>query len=446
MISVIPSKKQQQDILASLVVFLIALPLSLGIGLASGSPPIAAIVSAIIGGIVVGAIAGAPLVVTGPAAGLAAMILHFVQTYGFQKLLLITIIAGAIQIAFASVGLARLIQRIPKLVIEGVLSAIGFMILLGQLHIILGQKIPGSPVKNILQLPASFSAALPTSSGFTVGTYALFVGVLTIGVILAWPKVAGKFKWIPAALPAVLVATLCSLLFVIPRIQVDPLAGYVVSSLQALMQTEFWSGFVSILPAALTLAIVASAESLLTAKSIDVLSQKRGLGLSTNVDRELFAQGAGNLIAGLFGGIPMTGVMVRSAANLEAGAKSRAATIMHGVWIGVFVLFAPGILATMPLSALAAVLIVTGFRLMNIPHMISSLKENWTVGWVWPATAFAVVSTDLLKGLAIGIVLSVVASAVKRTRSKNQTSSPEASMKDAEKYDSDKAMEAPGSR
>ncbi|MCX6126936.1 MAG: SulP family inorganic anion transporter [Proteobacteria bacterium] len=405
----LPARSTSQDLMASLVVFLIALPLSLGIALASGAPPVAAIVAAIVGGAVVGLISGAPLVVTGPAAGLSAMVLQYVQSYGLERLFQITLLAGILQTVFAALRFARIIQRIPKTVVEGVLSAIGFTIVLGQLHIILGQKIPGSAFKNIMTLPQSMLAAVPADGAMT-GFHAQLVGLVAVFTILAWGRYAKKLNWLPAALPGVIAATVFSLLFQeIPRMSVSPLGAYIKDAVGNSTSTAFWTTLLTVIVPALGLAIVASAESLLTTRSIDVLATKKHIIQKADVDRELLAQGIGNAISGFFGGLPLTGVMVRSAANLEAGARTRLSTIMHSVWIAVFVFFAPKLLSVIPLAALAAILIITGIKLINFHHMYQAMKSNPKEAWLWPATAVAVVSTDLLKGLTFGLVAAIIA-------------------------------------
>ena len=397
----------RQDVLASLVVFLIAMPLSLGIALASGAPAMSALVAAIVGGVIVGVLSGAPLVVTGPAAGLSAMILQYVQTYGLAALFQITVMAGAIQVILAAVRSARLIQKLPKTVVEGVLSAIGAVIVIGQLFIIMGQSIPGNPIKNILALPEAIAAVLDTSTSL-IPLHALAIGLLTIAIIQSWKKFATKLAWIPAALPGVLVATLASFMFEIPRMELSPIGPYLSDAISQTSSAAFWSSMTEYLVPALGLAIVASAESLLTARSIDVLLAKRHMPIQTHIDRELLAQGVGNVVSGALGGLPMTGVMVRSAANLDAGATSRWSAVLHSVWIALFVLAAPEVLNTIPLAALAAVLILTGVKLINFSHMTQAVKEHPAKAWIWPATACAVIGTDLLKGLGIGLTAAIV--------------------------------------
>lgn len=403
----------RQDLLASLVVFLIALPLSLGIALASGAPPVTALVTAIVGGVVAGLLSGAPLVVSGPAAGLSAMVLQYIQTYGLSTFFQITVFAGLIQTLLAALRCARVIQRLPKAVVEGVLSAIGAVIVIGQLYIIMGQSIPGNPIKNLVGLPQATSKIFAISSN-SVPLFALAIGLLTIGTIQAWKKYAGRLAWIPAALPGVFIATIVSFLVDIPRMSISPIGAYLQETVGNSMQISFWITMVQYMIPALGLAIVASAESLLTARSIDVLTSKRHMNIETNIDRELMAQGIGNVLVGTLGGLPMTGVMVRSAANLDAGATSRWSTILHGIWIALFVFFAPQILSAIPLAALAAVLILTGIKLINFSHMVQAVKEHPARAWIWPATTLAVIGTDLLKGLCIGLAVSVILGFVAR--------------------------------
>lgn len=397
----------RKDLMASLVVFLIAVPLSLGIALASGAPPMSALVAAIVGGILVGAVSGAPLVVTGPAAGLSAMALQYIQNFGLPTFFQITVMAGIIQMLLALVKSARLIQKIPKSVVEGVLSAIGFIIAVGQLHILLGQKIPGSPVKNILEIPGAIARVFAFQEN-PVPLQALIVGGVTIATVLLWKRFATKLAWLPGALPAVILGTLVSFAFTVPLMELSPMGEYLQSAFAHSITAEFWTTMLPYFVPAFGLALVASAESLLTARSLDVLASKRHAHPECNVDRELMAQGMGNMVSAALGGLPVTGVMVRSAANLDAGAVTRHSTMLHGFWVGLFVMCAPQVLAKIPLAALAAILMLTGFKLINLKHMIQGVKAHPATGWIWPATACAVVATDLLKGLGIGLVLALI--------------------------------------
>jgi MFS superfamily sulfate permease-like transporter len=395
------------DLLASFVVFIIAVPLSLGIAMASGTPASSAIVSIIIGGIVVGLLSGAPLVVSGPAAGLSALALQFVTDYGLSNLLVITALAGLMQVMMAIVRLGRGIQLIPKTVLEGVLSAIGVVIVLGQLHVLAGHNIPGGVTKNIIALPATYGSAIfsPGSTAFV----ALAIGLLAIGIQMLWKRFArGPFKIIPPALPAVVIATLCSLNYEIPRIILQEMGSYTKDSLNTVVGIFASNGWLMLVGPAFGLALVASAESLLTAKAIDVMAVKHHIKSKLNIDRELFAQGVGNFLSGIFGGLPITGVMVRSAANIESGAKTRSATIMHATWVGAFILFLPQVVASLPSAALASVLILTGIKLINFKHMLQAVKTNPREAYLWPLTAVAIMGTDLLKGLTAGLIVATL--------------------------------------
>ncbi len=399
----VPKNPWLGDIMASLVVTMIALPLSLGIALASGAPMASAVVAMLVGGLLVGAIAGAPLVVTGPAAGLSALILQLITDHGLEKVFIITVMAGGIQVVLSIAKLGRTIEWIPKSVLEGVLSAIGMVIVLGQLHVLVGGAIPGGSVKSLLAFPAALGSAFSSGLG-SMAFSALLIGSLAIVLQLLWKRWAkGRMKTIPAALPAIVIATLVSLNFDLPRVNLQPLGSYVGESLLSVTD-QFRSGsWLMLFGPALGLAVVASAESLLTAKAVQVLADKRHLRSRLSIDRELLAQGAGNMISGVLGGIPMTGVMVRSAANVEAGARTRASAMLHAVWIAMFVFLFPSMVQTLPSSALAAVLILTGFKLMNIGHLLQAVVSNPRQAYLWPMTAIAVLSTDLLRGLIIGI-------------------------------------------
>ncbi|MBS1958732.1 MAG: SulP family inorganic anion transporter [Bdellovibrionales bacterium] len=390
------SRPQGADWVSSLVVFIIAIPLSLGIALASGAPPAAGLITAIAGGIIAGSLAGAPLSVTGPAAGLTAIVFQLVQEHGLAGLAIITVLCGLIQLSMGAVRAGRFFTLIPTPVLEGVLSAIGTIIVLGQLHVLVGSSIPGSPVQAAITFPMKLAAAITTP--------VFLCGLTAIAIQLGWSKVKA-LKKIPAALPAVVVVSLLSLLWAMPRVEIAPLA----QTVQAGVQDFFWFKWLDslsryLLPA-LGLAVVASAESLLTARAIDVLVESRTGFKPCNLNRELMAQGTANLASGIIGGLPMTGVMVRSAANVNAGGATRWSTILHGAWIALFVILLPSVLTNIPLTALAAILILTGIRLINFKHFLHVFHKNKIEGLCWFATTAAVFSTDLLKGLVIGIVV-----------------------------------------
>jgi carbonic anhydrase len=394
------SAPSREDLIASLVVFIIAVPLSLGIALASGASPAAGLITAIVGGVVAGLLSGAPLGVTGPAAGMTALVFQLIQTYGIKGLAVITLFAGAMQIALGLGKAGKFFLLIPQAVLEGVLTAIGFIILVGQLHVLAGATIPKSVFAGLAGLPASLSNVGPV----------LLCGLLAIGIQIFWNKKMTRLKWIPGALPAVLIVTALSLLWEMPRVELASLLPLVESSVRDFFTWDWMAGSLLYLAPALGVAVVASAESLLTARAVDTLVKHRPGFQPAKLDQELTAQGAANIFSGVLGGLPMTAVMVRSAANVNSGAQTRWSTVFHGVWIAAFVGFLPGLISKVPLTALAAVLVLTGYKLLNIPHLVHSLKTDRKEGALWLATTALVLATDLLTGLISALVLAAAMS------------------------------------
>lgn len=384
-------KNFKSDLPASLVVFLIALPLSLGIALASGAPMKAGLIAGIVGGLVVGVLAGAPLQVSGPAAGLSVMVLGFIQKFGFEATCVITLIAGITQIVFGMLGAAQLAFVISPAVIHAMLAGIGILIALGQVHVLLGFTPKSSALINLATYPDSF---------LHMNTSAAMLGVFSLVVLLAWNKWGQKkFSFIPGSLMAVVAGTLLGFLTHadVPRVQIgsqlfDGFGGLKIGD-QPLIQL-FISG--------LGLALVASAESLLCAVATDKLHS----GPRVKLGKELVAQGIGNTLSGFLGGLPITGVIVRSSANISAGAKSNISAILHGAWIFVFAMFFAPVLNQIPLAVLAALLIFTGVKLVKIAEVkkLMEFKESL----VYFATLLGVVFINLLWGIGIGFALATL--------------------------------------
>jgi MFS superfamily sulfate permease-like transporter len=399
------STPSRQDLVASLGVFTIAVPLSLGIALASGVPASAAIVTAIIGGVIVGVISGAPLVVSGPAAGLAALVLQYVQQYGLTGLAIITIMAGLIQIALGAARFGRFFNLVPKSVLQGMLAAIGVIIAMGQVHVLIGQAVPASVGLAIATLPEALMRAASSPLGIVVSC----LGLAAIALQILWPKWSGKLSWLPGALPAVFAITLISLLWEVPRVQFTSVIADAQSSIVSLFSSLApWAQAAVYLLPAIGLALVASAETLLTARAVDTLASARGLHSHAKLDSEMIAQGVGNSISGVLGGMPMTGVIVRSAANISFGAETRWSTILHGVWIFIAVIALPFVVTAIPLTALAAVLVITGFKLLNPSQVVALVRNSRIEGMLWFVTFAAILATDLLKGLAIALAAAIL--------------------------------------
>jgi MFS superfamily sulfate permease-like transporter len=348
-----------RDLLASFVVFLVALPLCMGIAIASGAPASAGLITGILGGIVVGILGGSPMQVSGPAAGLAVIVWDLVQTYGLVALGPIVLVAGLFQIAAGLGRLGRWFQAVPPSVIFGMLAGIGVLIFASQFHVMVDDKPKGSGIANILSLPAAvWKGVVPHPD--TPHDDAALLGVLTIGSILLWNGFVvqrlPRMKVVPGAIVGIVIAT------IVANVTHAPVAHVAVPdnlfrSAQLVTADGMTKLFnLRVLGAALALAVVASAETLLCASATDRMHG----GERTNYDREMLAQGIGNALCGLLGALPMTGVIVRSAANVEAGAKTRLSAIFHGVWLLVAVVAAPFMLRLVPVSALAALLVFTG--------------------------------------------------------------------------------------
>ncbi|MGZ3771414.1 MAG: SulP family inorganic anion transporter [Bdellovibrio sp.] len=381
----------KSDLPASLVVFLIALPLSLGISLASGAPMKAGLIAAAIGGIVVGLLAGAPLQVSGPAAGLSVMVLGFIQKFGFETTCVITIIAGVTQMVFGMLGAAQLAFVISPAVIHAMLAGIGILIALGQIHVLFGFAPKSSALLNIAGYPDSFLHMNPSAA---------MLGIVSLAVLLSWNKWAPKkLSFLPGSLMAVIVGTLIGYFTnaEVPRVQ---LGSQLFDSFQGLKIGDH--SLVSLIVAGLGMALVASAESLLCAVATDKLHS----GQRVKLGKELFAQGVGNTLSGFLGGLPITGVIVRSSANITAGATSRSSAILHGAWILVFAVFFAPLLNQIPLSVLAALLIFTGVKLVKVGEIkkLMEFKESL----VYFATLAGVVFINLLWGIGIGFALATV--------------------------------------
>lgn len=393
----------QHDLPASLIVFLVALPLCMGIAIASGAPPATGLITGIVGGLVVGWIAGCPLQVSGPAAGLAVIVWELIQEHGLTGLAVMTLLAGVLQFVAGLSGLGRWFRAVSPAVIQGMLSGIGLLILASQFHVMVDDVPPGSGIRNLLTIPQAIWKGLAPEDG-TAHHLAATVGVGTILILMFWKAlVPGKLKLLPAPVVAVAAAAVVTLItgWPIKLVDLPPNLAESMTVLQAaspalLLESSTWI-------AALTLALVASAETLLCCTAVDQMHS----GQRTRYNRELTAQGVGNMICGAIGGLPMTGVIVRSSANVEAGARSRASAILHGAWLLLLVVILPGVLEIIPTASLAAVLVFTGAKLVNWRAIRDLWKVDAAEGAICIATMSMIVVTDLLTGVLGGIALAV---------------------------------------
>ncbi|MDT8758095.1 SulP family inorganic anion transporter [Sphingomonas psychrotolerans] len=392
-----------RDLTASVVVFLVAMPLCMGIAIASGVPPEKGLITGIIGGIVVGALAGSPLQVSGPAAGLAVIVFELVRDQGLSALGPILMLAGLIQVAAGIFRVGGWFRAISPAVVHGMLAGIGVLIVIGQYHVLFDAKPLSSGVENLMAMPGRL---LGLSADLRAAELALILGLTTIAVMIGWEKLRpASLKLVPGALLGVVAATLAAWLLGldVTRVAVPENIAAAVS----LPQNGFLNQFANpaILTAAVAIAFIASAETLLSAAAVDRMHD----GVRTDYNKELRAQGVGNLLCGAAGALPMTGVIVRSSANVQAGATSRLSTILHGVWILGFVALLPWLLREIPMAALGAVLVVTGARLVNFSHAKHLFKDYGILPvLIWAVTLTLVVAEDLLTGVLVGIALSLL--------------------------------------
>lgn len=392
----------RQDFGASLVVFLVALPLCVGVAVASGVPAELGLVTGIVGGLVAGLMPGSSLQVSGPAAGLTVLVFEAVRQFGLPALGVIVLAAGLLQLAMGALKLGRWFRAISVSVVEGMLAGIGLVIIAGQLYAAAGLKAPASGIDKIAGLPGAVVDAL----GSTAALASLAVGAGTIAVMVLWKRLPKKVQLVPGALAAVLLATLASLAFRLPVANVE------VKGLLDVIQPPGLDAFgelanVAILGTILAFTLIASAESLFSAAAVDRMHD----GPRTEYDKELMAQGAGNTVCGLLGALPMTAVIVRSSANLQAGAKTKASRVLHGVWLLLFVALLPGALALIPLPALAGILVHAGWKLIPFREVVSLWRTHRGEALILVATAVAIVAVNMFEGVLIGLALSVAKTA-----------------------------------
>ena len=376
------------DIPASLVVFLVALPLSLGIAAASGAPIMAGLIAAAIGGIVAGSLGGSPLQVSGPAAGLTVVVAGLVQEFGWQVTCAITAAAGVVQLLLGISRVGRAALAVSPVVVKAMLAGIGITIILQQLQVLLGAEPAGSALENLGALPGAIT---------NVELHAALLGLTVVGILLGWKYLPAAVRRIPGPLAAVVTGTALSVAFA-PGVQRISFEGSIFDAVALPQLPEGnWRavGF-----AVISMALIASIESLLSAVAVDKMHR----GARTNLNRELVGQGAANIVSGTLGGLPVTGVIVRSATNVEAGAATRASAVLHGVWVLAFSAIFAGLIQLIPLSVLAGLLVVIGARLIKVADIRTSLRTGDLL--IYVVTLLCVVFLNLLEGVMIGLALA----------------------------------------
>ncbi|MEU5956692.1 SulP family inorganic anion transporter [Streptomyces sp. NPDC047525] len=387
------------DVSASIAVFLIALPLSLGIALATGAPLQAGLVAAAVGGLVAGWLGGSPLQVSGPAAGLTVVTADLIHQYGWRTTCAITVLAGIAQLGLGCLRVARSALAVSPAVVHGMLAGIGVTIAVAQLHIVLGGTPQSSVLDNLRALPAQLADAQPS---------ALSISALTLAVLLLWPRIPGRMgkalRVVPAPLVSVAAATAVAVFAGLSVAKVD-LPSWSSHALAGLPEGPV----LGLIAAVLTTTLVCSVQSLLGAVAVDKLVSGRRDVLSgggrSDLNRELLGQGAANAVSGVLGGLPVAGVAVRSVANVRAGAVSRNSTMLHGVWVVVAALLMVPLLELIPLAALAALVMAVGIQMVSLNHIRTITRHREIL--VYTTTTLGVVFLGVLEGVAIGVAVAV---------------------------------------
>lgn len=389
------------DFLASTVVFLVALPLCIGIAVACGVSPERGLVTGIIGGIVVGFLSGAPLLVSGPAASLIVVVVDLIQTHGPAALAPVVVLAGLWQGLAGLLKLGQWFRAVAPAVITGMLIGIGALIFASQLHVCLDAEPKATFFQNIWAVPESLFHRPNGRSSVAP----FLISSATIGLIVGWDRLkSSRLKLVPGQLVALLIVTPATLLLA-SDVRFLDISSNFFAGLAPVSMIDFR---VLLLPQAFGLsfifAFVASAATLLTANAID----QRQTHSKSDYDREMFAQGVGNMFTGLLGGLPMTGVIVRSSVNVDAGARTRRSTIMHGIWILLFVSAAPQVLGLLPRASLGAILVYTGYRLIDRRALVGLYKQGRSELMIALITLFGVVFIDLFVGIVAGIAAAAL--------------------------------------
>ena len=409
----------KSDLPASIVVFFVALPLCLGIALASGAPLFSGLIAGIIGGVVVGGLSGSQIGVSGPAAGLAAIVLTAIGTLGgFENFLLAVVLGGVIQIVFGVLKAGVIGYYFPSSVIKGMLTGIGLIIILKQIPHFFGYDTDpeGDFAFNQIDGHNTFSELGYMLENINMGS--TLIAVVGLSILILWDKVLSKKGKIFKIIQGPLVAVVLGIVYYLVMGSSDTLGISSDHLVQVPVPTDFDSflgqfsvpNFSAITnPAiwvtAFTIALVASLETLLCVEATDKLDPDKRV---TPTNRELLAQGAGNVLSGMIGGLPITQVIVRSSANIQSGGKTKASAIIHGLLLLVSVILIPGILNMIPLSVLAAILLIVGFKLAKPGLFATMYKLGWKQFLPFIVTVLGIIFTDLLIGIGLGLLVGIV--------------------------------------
>ena len=411
-------KSLKSDIPASIVVFFVALPLCLGIALASGAPLFSGLIAGIVGGIVVGFLSGSEIGVSGPAAGLAAIVLTAITALGgWENFLVAVVLGGVIQIVFGIFRLGIIGYYFPSSVIKGMLTGIGIIIILKQIPHFFGYDIEPEGADSFIEPSGenTFSAILSAVDNITIGS--TVIGIISLIILLLWSNVLVKKGKIFEIIQGPLVAVVVGIIFYLLTKANETLA-IETTHLVSVPVPDGFDSFINqfsfpnfsvitqmdVIITGFTIALVASLETLLCVEATDKLDPHKRV---TPTNRELLAQGTGNIVSGLIGGLPITQVIVRSSANIQSGGKTKASAIIHGFLLLISVIVIPRILNYIPLSVLAAILFIVGYKLAKP----STFKAMYDGGWMqfvpFIVTVLGIVFLDLLKGIGLGLAIGI---------------------------------------
>ncbi len=412
-------KELKSDLPASIVVFFVAVPLCLGIALASGAPLFSGIIAGIVGGIVVGIASGSPLGVSGPAAGLAVIVLTSIAALGsWTSFLLAVVIAGILQLTMGFAKAGFIAYFFPSSVIKGMLTGIGLLIILKQIPHAIGYDKDAEGDDAFFQIGGenTFSAITSAFNAITPG--AILIAAISLAILIFWDKVLTKkhkvFQFIQGPLVVVILGIAMNYMYQNGILNFSLAADQVVRLPVAHSLSEFFTQFTfpdfsqitnfEVWKIAIVLAIVASLETLLCVEATDKMDPDKRI---TPTNRELKAQGLGNVVSGLIGGLPITQVIVRSTANITFGGKTKMSTILHGLFLLISAITIAGLMNMIPLASLAAILLMVGYKLAKPALFKQMYKQGWEQFIPFVATVVAILLTDLLKGITIGVLFGI---------------------------------------
>lgn len=379
----------RHDVPASLVVFLVSLPLSIGIAVAAGAPVAAGLIAAVVGGVVAGLVGGSTLQVSGPTASLTVIVAESIHQFGWPATCFITVLAGLLQIGFGLSRIARGALAIAPVVVAAMLAGIGVVIALQQVHVLLGGGSLSSSWESVTALPHQLRS---------VHGGDFLLGVLVIAILVVWKRLPKNVRAIPGPLVAVLAATLLAMVLPV-SVEHIVLNGSLLDELRTPELPH--GGWAAIAFTAVSIALIASVETLLSAVAVDRMRPERR---RADLDRELIGQGSANLVSGLIGGLPIAAVIVRSITNVKAGARTKVSTMLHGLWVLLFSVALVSVVQQIPKAALAGLLIVVGIQLIKLAHIRRARRTGDLV--VYAATIVGVVFWNLLLGMVVGLALA----------------------------------------